>query len=56
MVLAEAKDVEPDLIGELDIFQKVGEGLVEIDRLASRGVEPGLDKGVDAELHQQAPL
>ena len=56
VVLAEAEDVEPDLIGELDLFQKLGEGLVEIDRLAGRAVEPGLDEGVDAELHEQASL
>ena len=41
VVLAEAEDVEPDLIGELDFFQKVGEGLVEIDRLAGRGRRAG---------------
>ncbi len=51
MVLAEAEHVESDAVGELDLLQKLGEGLVEVDGLAGLRVEPGLDKGVDAEFH-----
>jgi len=44
MMLAEAKDVEADPVGELDLLQDVGEALVDIDRLAGSRIAPGLDE------------
>jgi hypothetical protein len=32
-------------------FDDVGEGFVDVDRLAGRRIAPGLDEGVGAELH-----
>ena len=51
MMLAEPEHVEADAVGKLDLLENVGEGLVDIDRLAGRGIAPGLDEGVSAELH-----
>ena len=52
MMFAEPEHIEADAIGELDLLEDVGEGLVDVDRLAGRGVAPGLDEGVSAELHE----
>ena len=52
MMFAEPEHIEPDAIGEFDLLDDVGEGLVDIDRLAGRGIAPGLDEGVSAELHE----
>ena len=52
MMLAEPEHIEADAIGELDLLDDVSEGLVDIDRLAGRGIAPGLDEGVSAELHE----
>ena len=51
MMLADAEHVEPDAVGKLDLLHEVGEGLLEPVRLAGQRVAPGLDEGVDAELH-----
>jgi hypothetical protein len=52
MMLAEPEHIEADAIGEFDLLEDVCEGLVDIDRLARRGIAPGLDEGVSAELHK----
>ncbi len=52
MMLAEPKHIEADAIGELDLLDDVGEGLVDIDRLAGRRIAPGLDECISAELHE----
>ncbi len=52
MMFAEPEHIEADAIGKLDLLEDVREGLVDIDRLAGRGIAPGLDEGVGAELHQ----
>ena len=46
VVLADAEDVEPDLVGQLDLLDQVAQPLL-------RGLIPGSDVGerVDAELH-----
>ena len=54
MMLAEPEHIEADAIGELDLLDDVSEGLVDIDRLAGRGIAPGLDEGVSAELHESS--
>ena len=52
MMLAEAEHIEADPVRELDLLDDVREGLVDIDRLAGRGIAPGLDEGVSAKLHE----
>ncbi len=52
MMFAEPEHIEADPVGKLDLLQNVGEALVDIDRLAGRGIAPGLDEGVGAELHE----
>jgi hypothetical protein len=52
MMLAEPEHIEPDAIGEFDLLQNVGEGLVDIDWLVGHRIAPGLDEGVSAKLHQ----
>ena len=52
MMFAEPEHIEADPVGKLDLLQNVGEALVDIDRLAGRGIAPGLDEGVSAELHE----
>ncbi len=52
MMLAEPEHIEADPVGKLDLLDDVGEGFVDVDRLAGRGIAPGLDEGVSAELHQ----
>ncbi len=52
VMLAKPEHVEADAIGEFDLLQDIGEALVDVDRLPGRGIAPGLDKGVSAELHQ----
>jgi hypothetical protein len=52
MMFAEPEHIEADAVGEFDLLDDVSEGLVDIDRLARRGIAPGLDEGVSAELHE----
>jgi hypothetical protein len=52
-MFAEPEHIEPDAVGKLDLLDDVSEGLVHIDRLARRGIAPGLDEGVSAELHER---
>jgi hypothetical protein len=49
VVLADAEDVEPDLVGELGLVEQVAKTGVRVDRLV-----PQVGEGVDAELHQAA--
>ena len=51
MMFAEPEHIEADAIGEFDLLDDVSEGLVDVDRLAGRGIAPGLDEGVSAKLH-----
>ena len=51
VVLADAEDVEPDLVGELDLLEQVAEPLRGRDRPARPRVGRELREGVDAELH-----
>ena len=46
MVLADAEDVEPDLVGELDLLEQVAQTLLWADLVRGQ-----LREGVDAELH-----
>ena len=50
VVLADAEDVEPDLVGELDLLDQVAEALLRAEDGARR-VGRALSEGVDAELH-----
>jgi hypothetical protein len=52
MMFAEPEHVEADAIGKLDLLDDVGEGFVDIDRLAGHGIAPGLDECVGAKLHE----
>jgi hypothetical protein len=51
VVLAEAEDIEPDLVGEFDLLDLVTQPLPGIERAAGARIYPGLAEGVDAELH-----
>jgi hypothetical protein len=52
VVLADAEDVEPDLIGELDLLDQLLQALLRADRLAGRRVRTDLAECVDSELHR----
>ncbi len=54
MMLAEPEHIEADAIGKFDLLDDVSEALVDIDRLAGRGIAPGLDEGVSAKLHESS--
>ncbi len=53
MMFAEPEHIEADTVGKLDLLQNVGEAFVDVDRLAGRGIAPGLDEGVSAKLHER---
>jgi hypothetical protein len=52
MMFAEPEHVEADAVGKLDLLQNIGEAFVHVDRLPGRGIAPGLDESVSAELHE----
>ena len=52
VVLADAEDVEADLVGELDLLDQVAQPLAGADRAARSPGRAELGEGVDAELHQ----
>src|SRR3954462_8211779 len=52
MMLADAEDVEAELVGELDLLEQVREALLRRDRSARARVGSRLREGVDAEFHQ----
>ena len=51
VMLADAEDVEPDLVGELDLLDQVAEPLTRADGRPGRRIRGRLAEGVDAELH-----
>jgi hypothetical protein len=55
-MFAEPEDIEADAIGEFDLLDDVSERFVDLDRLAARGIAPGLDEGVSAKLHEGASI
>ena len=50
VVLADAEDVEADLVGELDLLDEVAQALLGLTS-AGRRVGGQLAEGVDADLH-----
>lgn len=50
-MLADPEDLEPNLVGELDLFDQVAEPLCRTDRPTAGWIGCGLREGVDAELH-----
>src|SRR5690606_21070260 len=56
MMLADAKDVEPHPVGELDLFHQVAHPLGRIKDLAGSRVRRVFNKGVDAKLHLATSL
>ena len=55
MVLAEAEDVEPDLVGELDLLEQVAESLGRADDPTRLRVGRQLGERVDPQLHVSLP-
>jgi hypothetical protein len=51
VVLSDAEDVEPDLVGELDFLEQVAEPPTHVGLASGSRVEPGLCERVDADLH-----
>ena len=53
VVLADAEDVEPDLVGELDLLDQVAQPLLGADVGPTSTSEVELREGVDAEFHPE---
>ena len=53
MVLPDPKRVQPDLVGELDLFDQVSKAVAWIDRAARIGV--CRSEAIDADLHLRPP-
>jgi len=51
-MLADPEDVEPDLIGELDLLEESADPLLRADRSTGPRVGRSLAEAVDAELHE----
>ena len=51
VVLAEAEDVEPNHVGDLDLFEKMSDALLRGDGVAGDGVRNECGEAVDADLH-----
>ena len=51
MMLADYKDIEPDLIGELDLLHEIEKSSLRCNYLAGPGVRRRFREGVDAEFH-----
>jgi len=51
VMLAEAEDVEANLVGYLDLFKEMGDALLSGDRVAGDGVWNQRCEAVDADLH-----
>ncbi len=56
VVLADAEDVETDLIGQLDLLHQVSEPLDGVDPLAGQRIRGIFDKRIDPEFHAIAPV
>ena len=56
MVLANTKDVEADLVGELDLLEQVAESLLGAQHRAGARIEGGFRERVKADLHGQFRL
>jgi hypothetical protein len=56
MVLADAVDVEADLIGEDDLFQQVVQPLRRVGALARQRILRGFRKTVDAKFQGVRPF
>src|SRR5207253_7708546 len=52
VMLAHAEDVQPDLIGELDLLEEPADPLLRADRPTGLWVGGSLAEAVDAELHE----
>jgi hypothetical protein len=50
MVLAEAEDVEPDLVGQRDLFDEVAQPFMRADR-ARPGYWADVGEGIETEFH-----
>jgi len=55
-MLADAEDVEPHLVGELDLFQQIPQSLILSDQMARAGIPRALRERVDAEFHDHSCL
>ena len=55
-MLADAEDVEADLIGELDLLHEIAEALGRIDAPPGFRVGAHLGKGVNAQFHACRPV
>ena len=54
MVLADAEDVEADLVGQLDLLNQVAQPLSSADHLAAAGIGRDLAERIDPELHRHS--
>ena len=55
VMLAEAEDIEPHLIGEFDLLHLVPQPLAGVEGTTGLRMHAGLAKRVDAELHWRIP-
>ena len=55
VVLADAEDVEADLVGQLDLLEQVGQPPLLGDRLAGLRIGRAVGERVEAELHDRRP-
>ena len=54
VMLADAEDVEPDLVGQLDLLDQVAQPLLGADHVPGPRVGRQLREGVDPDLHDVA--
>jgi hypothetical protein len=54
VMFPDAKDVQPHLIGQFNLFQQVAQPLLGADAVACDGIRDPLYKGVDTKLHWAA--
>jgi hypothetical protein len=51
VMLAEAEGVKTDFVGQLDLFEEMGDALLSCDDVAGGGVRDQRCEAVDADLH-----
>ena len=51
MMLADAKDIQPDLVGELDLFQKILHALNRAEAESGCRIGDDCTKAIDTDLH-----